>query len=219
MISLAAATGVAVVALGVVLSPGPNMVFLLSRTVTQGRRAGAWGLLGVALGFGVYLLATVAGLAGLFQAVPVAFEVVKVAGALYLGWLAFRALRSGGALAALPERGAGLLERRDSAARLVVTGLATNVLNPKIALMYAALLPQFVSSGAGSAHQQLLQLGAVQIVVAVTVNALIVVSAARLAASLRRRPRLMLAQRLTTAGLLMCFAVRTLLTASPRGAT
>ncbi|MEH3076701.1 MAG: LysE family transporter [Quadrisphaera sp.] len=118
----------------------------------------------------------------------------------------------------MPERGAGPLERRDSAARLVVTGLATNVLNPKIALMYAALLPQFVASGGGSAHQQLLQLGAVQIMVALVVNALIVLSAARLAASLRRRPRLMLVQRLTTAGLLAFFAVRTLLTSAPRAA-
>lgn len=219
MISLEAATGVAVLALGVVLSPGPNMVFLLSRTVTQGRRAGAWGLLGVALGFGAYLLATVAGLAGLFQAVPLAFEVVKVAGALYLGWLAVTALRSGGALAALPDGGAGMLGHRDSPARLVATGLVTNLLNPKIALLYAALLPQFVASGAGSAHQQLLQLGAVQIVVAVTVNAVVVVSAARLAASLRRRPRVVLVQRLTTAGLLAYFAVKTLLTAPPRAAT
>jgi len=217
VISDAAATGVALIALGVVLSPGPNMVFLLSRALTQGRRAGAWGLLGVALGFAAYLVATVAGLAGLFHAVPVAFEVVKTAGAVYLGWLALKAVRSGGGLATVPD-GQGCAGRRDTAARLVVMGLVTNLLNPKIALMYAALLPQFVRPGQGSAHQQLLQLGAVQIVVALSVNALIVLGAARLAATLRRRPRWMLAQRLGTAALLTYFAVKTLLTSAPRAA-
>nr|WP_255479996.1 LysE family translocator [Quadrisphaera sp. RL12-1S] len=203
--------------MGVVLSPGPNMVFLLSRTLAQGRRAGAWGLLGVGLGFAAYLVATVAGLAGLFQAVPVAFEVVKTAGAVYLGWLALQAVRSGGGLATVPG-GQGCPARQHTAARLVVMGLVTNLLNPKIALMYAALLPQFVHPGQGSAHQQLLQLGAVQIVVALSVNALIVLGAARLAATLRRRPRWMLAHRLSTAALLTYFAVKTLLTSAPRAA-
>ncbi|PWJ54946.1 Threonine/homoserine/homoserine lactone efflux protein [Quadrisphaera granulorum] len=205
----------ALVALGVVLSPGPNMVFLLSRTLTQGRRAGMWGLLGVALGFAAYLVATVAGLAGLFRAVPLTFEVVKAAGAAYLGWLAYKALRSGGGLAALPQ-GTTIDQRRDSAVRLVTTGLVTNLLNPKIALMYAALLPQFVRADAGAASAQLLQLGAVQIAVALTVNGLIVVTAARVAVVLQRRPRLLLTQRLTAAGLLTFFAVKTLLTSAPR---
>lgn len=193
----------ALIALGMVLSPGPNMVYLASRSIAQGRRAGFVSLGGVAVGFVVYLAAAALGLSALFAAVPAAFHVVKVAGALYLGWLAWTILRPGGAS---PFQVRDLAP--DSARRLFGMGLVTNLLNPKIALMYAALIPQFIDPAMGAAWWQFLQLGLAQIVVAVSVNGLIVVSAAALAGYLARHPRVLQVQRYASGSLLGFFAVK-----------
>ncbi|MFC6286967.1 LysE family translocator [Nocardioides sp. GCM10027113] len=193
-----------------VLTPGPNMVYLASRSISQGRTAGLVSLGGVALGFVCYLTAAASGLAALFAAVPATYHVVKVAGALYLGWLAWGMLRPGGSAP---------FEARElpphSHRRLFAMGLVTNLLNPKIALMYAALIPQFVSPADGSTVLQLLQLGGVQIVVAVAVNMLIVLGAAGLSTFLSRRPRAMRSQRLLSGGVLGGFAVHMVLSRRP----
>lgn len=176
MVSSGAVAGVAVVALGLVLTPGPNMVYLVSRSVTQGRRAGLVSLAGVAVGFGVYAAAASAGIAAVFTLVPALYTAVQVGGAAYLLWLAWQAVRPGGvsvfAPAAVPEHTTG---------RLFTMGLVTNLLNPKIAVLYVSLLPQFVDPARGGVAAQSLLLSAVQIVVAVSVNALIVVSAGSVA--------------------------------------
>lgn len=203
LVSLASLVGVAVVALGMVLSPGPNMVYLASRSISQGRRAGLVSLAGVALGFLCYLLASAAGMSALFEAVPEAYHAVKLVGAAYLAWLAWQILRPGGG---------SPFEPRDlaphSPRRLFGMGLVTNVLNPKIALMYAALIPQFVDSELGATWWQFLQLGIAQIVVAVTVNAVIVLTAAALAGFLARHARVLQAQRIASGTLLGFFAAR-----------
>ncbi|GFN07863.1 hypothetical protein Smic_64190 [Streptomyces microflavus] len=96
MVELTGVLGVAMVALGMVLTPGPNMIYLVSRSITQGRRAGVVSLGGVAVGFLVYLLATNLGLSVVFIAVPELYIAVKLAGAAYLAYLAWTALRPGG---------------------------------------------------------------------------------------------------------------------------
>ncbi|MBO4237648.1 MULTISPECIES: LysE family translocator [Pseudonocardia] len=209
MIEPSAALGVVVIALGMVLTPGPNMVYLTSRAISQGRRAGLVSLAGTAVGFLCYLLAATAGLSALFVAVPAAYTTVKIAGALYLAWLAWGMLRPGGTS---PFAARDLAPERDR--RLFGMGLLTNLLNPKIALMYAALLPQFVDPH-GATGSQLLQLGAVQIVVAVTVNGLIVLTAASVSGFLAARPRAMTVQRWVAGTVLGGFAVRTALGPSP----
>ncbi|MFI9718149.1 LysE family translocator [Streptomyces sp. NPDC052396] len=190
MISVHAMLGMALVALGLVLTPGPNMMYLVSRSVTQGRRAGLVSLLGVAAGFFVYLLAAVAGIATLFSLVPVVYQAVKLAGAGYLAWLAWQALRPGGdspfAPRPLPP---------DPPRRLFTMGLVTNLLNPKIAVLYVSVLPQFVDPDRGAVPVQSLLLGLVQITVAVSVNALIALTAGSLSAFLRARPGWLRAQR------------------------
>ncbi|MEU1986188.1 LysE family translocator [Nocardia sp. NPDC019395] len=172
MIETSAAAGVAVAALGLVLTPGPNMMYLVSRTISQGRRAGLISLAGVAAGFGVYLTAAATGITAVFSLVPELYTALKLAGAGYLLWLAWQTLRPGAVSVFAPET-----LPRDPAGRLFGMGLVTNLLNPKIAVMYLALIPQFVVPGAGPVWSQSLCLGAVQITVALAVNALIVCTA------------------------------------------
>lgn len=210
MIALSAALGVIVIELGMALVPGPNMVYLTSRAISQGRRAALVSLTGTALGFLCYLVAAAAGLSALFVAVPAAYTTVKIAGAVYLAWLAWGMLRPGGR---------SLFEARDLApesdGRLFAMGLLTNLLNPKIALMYAALLPQFVDPARGSTWTQLLQLGSIQIAVAVTVNGLIALTAASVAGLLATRPRAITVQRWIAGTALGGFAVKTALGPNP----
>ncbi|MEU7819511.1 LysE family translocator [Catellatospora sp. NPDC049133] len=203
MISSGAVLGVFAVALAMVLTPGPNMMYLVSRSITQGRRAGLVSLAGVAAGFLVYLTATNLGLSALFVAVPSLYLAVKLAGAAYLGWLAFQALRPGGVSvfepAALPP---------DSNRRLFTMGLVTNLLNPKIAILYLSLIPQFIDPAAGHVLAQGFLLGAVQIVVAVTVNGLIALAAGTIAGFLSGRPVWLRVQRYLMGTVLGVLAVR-----------
>jgi threonine/homoserine/homoserine lactone efflux protein len=207
MVTTAAVVGIALVALGLVLTPGPNMIYLVSRSIVQGRRAGLVSLLGVAAGFLVYLAAAAAGLATLFVAVPAAYTALKLAGAAYLGYLAWQALRPGGTSVFAPVE-AGEPLPPDPERRLFAMGFLTNLLNPKIAVLYVSLLPQFVDPSRGSVAAQSLVLGAVQISIALTVDGLIVVFAGSLAGFLGRRPVWLRVQRRLMGGVLGALAVR-----------
>jgi threonine/homoserine/homoserine lactone efflux protein len=207
MVTTAAVVGIALVALGLVLAPGPNMIYLASRSIVQGRRAGLVSLLGVAAGFLVYLAAAAAGLATLFVAVPAAYTALKLAGAAYLGYLAWQALRPGGTSVFAPVEAREPLPP-DPVRRLFAMGFLTNLLNPKIAVLYVSLLPQFVDPSRGSVAAQSLVLGAVQISIALTVNGLIVVFAGSLAGFLGRRPVWLRVQRRLMGGVLGALAVR-----------
>jgi threonine/homoserine/homoserine lactone efflux protein len=183
VITWGAVSGVFLVALAMVLTPGPNMMYLVSRSITQGRRAGVVSLTGTAVGFVVYLSATNLGLSALFVAVPRVYLTLKLAGAAYLGWLAFKALRPGGVALFRPVE-----LPADSPRRLFAMGLVTNLLNPKIAVMYLSLIPQFEHPSAGHLMLQGFVLGGVQIGVSLTVNLVIVMAAGTLAVILGRRP-------------------------------
>ncbi|WP_227998351.1 LysE family translocator [Nocardia australiensis] len=202
MTEATAIIGVATAALGMVLTPGPNMMYLVSRTVSQGRRAGLVSLTGVAAGFAVYLTAASAGITAVFAVVPGLYAAVKIAGAAYLGWLAWQALRPGGTSvfspATLPA---------DPPRRLFTMGMVTNLLNPKIAIMYMALIPQFVVPEHGRVWLQSLCLGMVQIMVALAVNGLIVLGAGSISAFLTGHPLWLRAQRYVMGTMLGTIAV------------
>ncbi|MFF3226038.1 LysE family translocator [Nocardia suismassiliense] len=201
MIETTAVLGVAAIELGMVLTPGPNMVYLVSRTVSQGRRAGLVSLSGVAIGFMVYLVAATVGLTAIFAVVPGLYLALKLAGAAYLAYLAWKTLRGGLSVfepSSLPA---------DSTSKLFTMGLVTNLLNPKIAIIYMALIPQFVTPEHGRIWLQSLLLGSVQIGIALTVNGLIVLGAASLASFLSGRPLWLRAQRWVTGTLLGAVAV------------
>ncbi len=203
MVSLTALVAFGAVALGMVLSPGPNMAYLVSRSICQGRVAGLISLGGVALGFVTYMLLAAFGITALLFAIPYAYDALRLAGAAYLGWLAWNALRPGGRspfeVSALPP---------DSPRRLFTMGLLTNLLNPKIAALYLSLLPQFVDADRGDVLGQTLLLGSTQIVISLTVNALIVLAAGSVAAFLAGRPFWMAAQRWLMGTVLAALAVR-----------
>ncbi|SEU11317.1 LysE family translocator [Paracoccus homiensis] len=180
----------ALIALGMVLTPGPNMVYLISRSICQGQVAGLISLGGVALGFVFYMLCAALGITALVLAVPYAYDAIRFAGAIYLLWLAWQAVRPGGRspfqVRDLP---------RDRPRRLFFMGFLTNLLNPKIAVMYLSLLPQFIDPAGGSVLVQSLVLGTIQILVSVSVNALIAITAGSIAIFLVRRPSFAVVQR------------------------
>lgn len=202
-LNLTPIVGVFTVALVMVLTPGPNMMYLVSRTITQGRRAGVMSLGGVAAGFLVYLTATNLGLSAVFAAVPDLYVTIKLVGAFYLGWLAFTAVRRGGASPFAPAQ-----LPADSPQRLFMMGLVTNLLNPKIAVMYLSLIPQFEHPAAGNLALQGFALGGVQITVALTVNLCIVLAAARIAGFLADRPGWLRIQRYLMGTVLAGLAVK-----------
>jgi threonine/homoserine/homoserine lactone efflux protein len=173
----------ALVCLGMVLTPGPNMIYLISRSICQGWAAGLISLGGVALGFVFYMLCAAFGITALVFAVPYAYDALRFAGAAYLLYLAWQTLRPNGQspfqVRELPH---------DGTLKLFSMGFATNLLNPKIAMLYLSLLPQFIDPAAGSVLTQSLVLGFTQIAVSVTVNALIVAGAGAIALFLATRP-------------------------------
>jgi threonine/homoserine/homoserine lactone efflux protein len=192
----------ALAAIVMVLTPGPNMVYLVSRSIAQGRVAGIVSLAGTGVGFLVYMTMANLGLAVVFVAVPWIYIGLKAAGVVYLAWLAFKTFRPGGM---------GLFEARplarDSHGKLFRMGLLTNLLNPKAAVMYLAIIPQFIDPAHGSAIAQGFTLGAVQITISMVVNAAIVFAAGTVARFVATRPTWLTWQRRITGTLLAAVAV------------
>lgn len=189
-----------------VLTPGPNMIYLISRSICQGRKAGVTSLLGVVAGFFVHMLAAAIGLTAVFLAVPLAYEALKWAGALYLLWMAWQAVRPG---ARSPFEARELLP--DAPSRLVLMGFLTSVLNPKVAMFYLSIFPQFISSEHGSLFIQSILLGLTQISVSFTVNLLIALFASGIAVWFVRNPLWLAVQRYVMGGVLAALAVRLML--------
>src|SRR6201996_2591472 len=173
-----------------VLTPGPNMIYLISRSIAQGRRAGLISLGGVALGFVFYMLCAAFGITALLFAVPYAYDALRFGGALYLLWLSWQVVKT---------NGRSPFQVRELAVggprKLFAMGFVTNLLNPKIAMLYLALLPQFIDPAQGSVLVQSLVLGAIQIVISVSVNAMIALAAGSIAIFLGTRPTWLLVQR------------------------
>jgi threonine/homoserine/homoserine lactone efflux protein len=203
MITLTAACGIALVELGLALTPGPNMLYLVSRSISQGWRAGMVSLAGTAVGFVVYMMMANLGLAAVFFAVPWLFVALKVVGAAYILVLAYKTLRPGGRslfeTTTLP---------RDSHSKLFRMGLVTNLLNPKVAILYLALIPQFIDPAAGNIVSQGFQLGTIQIVVGVAVNGAIILAAGSIATFLQSKPAWIRWQKWITGTLLGAVGVK-----------
>lgn len=150
--------------LALTITPGPDMLLIASRSVSQGRRAGFASLAGIQLGTYCHALAAALGLSQLFVAVPLAYDTVRLVGATYLLYLAWKTLGSGSSL----QASAGLTAV--PTVRIFRQGLFTNILNPKMALFVLALFPQFIDPHAGSLVAQMLLLATVLNLVGLVIN-------------------------------------------------
>jgi threonine/homoserine/homoserine lactone efflux protein len=184
-----------------VVIPGPNHIYIVTRSIAQGRRVGLASAFGVETGTLVHITAAAVGLSALIASSAVAFNFVRYLGAAYLVFLGVRAL--------LSDHGAQLeggATRAGSARRAYVDGILVNVLNPKVALFFLAFLPQFVDPHRGATATQILVLGLVVFVIATTSDVVYALAAGALGSWLRGRPAFVRRQRYLTGGIYLGLA-------------
>ena len=197
MIDLSTLALFSIACLALTATPGPDMLLIASRSASQGKASGFATLAGIQLGTYCHALAAAFGLSQLFLVVPLAYDVVRYAGAAYLLYLAWKTFRSTG-VALAPTDGL----RRLSIAVVFRQGLLTNLLNPKMALFVLALFPQFVWPEAGSVALQIMLLATVLNLIGIVVNGAVILAASRLGRTLghafagrsryRRAPQILL---------------------------
>ena len=206
MIDLSTLALFALACLALTTTPGPDMLLIASRSITQGKGSGFATLAGIQVGTYCHALAAALGLSQLFLAVPLAYDVVRYAGAAYLLYLAWKAFRSSGTAFA-PMTG---LTRHPTGA-VFRQGLLTNLLNPKMPLFVLALFPQFVRPEAGNVAVQIMVLATVLNLIGIVVNGVVILTASRLgrafagAGRWRRAPQLLLGTVFTGLALKLAF--------------
>jgi threonine/homoserine/homoserine lactone efflux protein len=198
----------ALAALVLVLSPGPNMIYLISRSITQGRKAGLVSLLGVICGFLFHIIMVSVGLTAVLFAIPLAYTILKTLGVFYLLYLAYHAIR---------PNSKSIFETtndlpNDNNYKLFSIGFLTNVLNPKVAVFYLSFFPQFIKSAYGSIMLQSIQLGLTQIIVSFFINLIIVLTAAKVASFFTRNPTWVKWQKWFMASVLTALAIKMAIT-------
>jgi threonine/homoserine/homoserine lactone efflux protein len=167
-------------ALALNLTPGPDMTFVLAQAAQRGTRAGLAAALGIGAGTIFHMTLAAFGLAALFATWPLAFDIVRYAGAAYLVWIAIGMLRHP------PHLNESIGTRSVRAA--FRQGMLTNMLNPKVAIFFIAFLPQFVVHEAGPAWLQILLLGAAFDISGTLVNCAVALGGGKLAGRLRANP-------------------------------
>jgi len=169
-----------------VMAPGPDMAYMLGRTIAQGRKAGIVAAIGINAGAYVHVFAAVLGLSAILAASSFAFAAVKIIGACYLIWIGLRAISATTGPADLEQN----QSRKLDYTAIFWQGFLSDVLNPKVAVFYLAFLPQFVDVGSANKTSQLLILGVTSNVIAVCINIALVCFASVATAKLRRNRKL-----------------------------
>jgi len=193
----------AALSLGLAVTPGPNMLYLVSRSLAQGTRAGMISLVGCQTGSFAIMICAAAGITAALLAVPYAWDVLRLGGAAYLAWLAWQCVKPGGQPIFSPRP-----MPQEPAARLFWVGFATAALNPKVALFYMAVLPPFLDPSRGNVFVQAAVLGFVQIAICAIWDAVLVWGAAGTARFLSTKPLWMAAQRWVLGAALGLLAVK-----------
>ena len=194
MIDLSTLALFAVACLALTVSPGPDMLLIASRSISQGKGSGFSTLAGIQAGTYCHALAAALGLSQLFLVVPIAYDVVRYAGAAYLLYLAWKTFGANGTAFA-----PSATQRHHAIGAMFRQGLLTNLLNPKMALFVLALFPQFVRPEAGSVALQIMVLATVLNLIGLVVNGIVIVTASRLgrlfagSGRWRRLPQMLLA--------------------------
>ncbi|MEU8797396.1 LysE family translocator [Spirillospora sp. NPDC048819] len=178
-------------ALTLVAIPGPNHLYITTRSIGEGRRAGIASALGVETGTLVHIAAAAAGLSAVVAASATAFGFLRYAGAAYLVYLAYRTLRS------RDDMGEPVLEPRPLR-RVYLDGMLVNVLNPKVVLFFLAFLPQFVDQGAGADPLQIAVMGVVTALIGLVSDIGYALAAGSIGTWLRTRPVFRRRQRYAT---------------------
>jgi threonine/homoserine/homoserine lactone efflux protein len=192
----------ALLSLGLAITPGPNMLYLVSRSLAQGNRAGMVSMVGCQFGSALIMVGAALGITAALLALPYAYDAMRLGGAAYLLWLAWQSVRPGGQPLFAPRP-----MPAESPARLFGVGVATAALNPKVALFYVAVLPPFIDPARGDVLLQGVVLGAVQIAVCTAFDCTIVLGAGGVARFLAGRPAWMAVQRWVLGGALGLLAV------------
>jgi threonine/homoserine/homoserine lactone efflux protein len=192
----------AIACVALAATPGPDMLLIASRSVSHGRAAGFASLAGIQSGTYCHALAAALGLSQLFLIVPIAYDIVRYAGAIYLLYLAWQAFRSKG------EALAPTISPSYSLTDMFRQGLFTNLLNPKMALFVLALFPQFVRPEAGPIAAQILILATVLNIVGLVVNGIVIIAASRIGLALTGHRRFRQASRILLGTVFTGLAVR-----------
>jgi threonine/homoserine/homoserine lactone efflux protein len=180
----------AALSVGLWITPGPNMLYLISRSLAQGTRAGMISLAGCQAGSTVYALLGAAGITAVLLAIPAAYTALALGGAAYLAWLAWNTLKPGGRSVFEPTP-----MRPASDRTLFGMGAGTALLNPKVALFYVAVLPPFLDPSRGDLFVQGAILGLMQVAICTIGDAFLVVGAGGVQRFLVTRPAWMVLQR------------------------
>lgn len=184
-------------ALVVQLVPGPGMLFILANGMAGGRRAGVAAAFGAATGILLHTVAVAFGLAALVAHAPGLLDVVRLAGAAYLLWLAVGAFRAGAVTAAAHAAGAAPSRGWGGDLRTFLRGVVNSLANPKAVVFFVAFLPQFVDPAAGPVTLQLLTLGVIFLLMGLCLDVVLGLGAGHVGQALRRRPAMVkLANRL-----------------------
>jgi threonine/homoserine/homoserine lactone efflux protein len=181
------------------VTPGPGVLYIVTRSMSQGRRSGLASVAGVALGNLGNALGAAVGLAALFAVSSVAFVVVKFAGAGYLIYLGIQALRA-------PAAAAAAVQERSPLSRIVRDGFLVALFNPKTALFFAAFLPQFMSAGAAPLAQSAV-LGALFVSIAALTDSIYAVTASAIGPALGQAAGLRAAGRYLSGGVFIGLGV------------
>lgn len=193
-------------ALALLLVPGPAVLYIVTRSIDQGRAAGLVSVAGISLGSMVHVTAATLGLSTLLVRSATAFNTIKYLGAAYLVFLGVQRLLGNGD-AITQEQGSDRTMRR-----VFFQGVWVNVLNPKTALFFFAFLPQFVTVGSGSVALQILFLGTLLVAMGVVTDGIYAVAAGTIGSWLKRRPAIIGAQRWFTGGIFVSLGLATAFT-------
>ncbi|CAN7731127.1 LysE family translocator [Cupriavidus necator] len=208
MIALTTLSIFAAAVMLLLLSPGPNMAFVMAHGITNGPRGGVATALGIAVADLILTVLTATGITALVMAWAPAFDLIRYAGAAYLLWMAVKALRQPLALKEAVVTQASLRS-------VFVRAMLNSLLNPKALLFFMVFLPQFVDPGKGGVARQLLVLGLVLTVIATVFHALLGAAGGTVRRFLSRHPKAATMQSRGLAAVLVLLALRLVLTSRP----
>ncbi|MEP4769774.1 MAG: LysE family translocator [Roseibium sp.] len=192
-----------------IATPGPDMTLFMSKTLTQGRKAGFAAVLGATTGLIIHTILAAVGISALLAASETAFTVLKIVGAGYLIWLAYQAIRNGTSISLEAAS-----KPRQPFHQVWLKGLGINILNPKIVLFFVTFLPQFISAGDPNAVGKLLFLGSYFVFLGMPMCGLMVLGANTFAKFIKSSPKAMRAFDWMFAGIMGSFALKLLVAKS-----